>query len=128
MCKDHKFKDHGRAVREPAPVLRELGTTKRVRRGDLGEWEPHPRGARRKNTRRWCRGKVGVPHTLAVREGDPKERVPEWFKRCGPNPWTGRWRCAEQEYCTSCGKIMRRRVDHCSKRPSSAVQGRNVLA
>ena len=117
MCKDHKFKDHGRSVREPTPVLRELGSTHRVRRGDLGEWEPHPRAPRRKNTRRWCRGKVGVPHTPAIREGDPKEQVPDWLKRCGTNSWTGKWRCAEQEYCTRCGKIIRRRVERCSKQP-----------
>lgn len=35
LCKDHKFKDHGRAVREPWPVLRKLGTKRRVKRNQI---------------------------------------------------------------------------------------------
>lgn len=42
LCKPWKFKDHGRAVREPAAVLRQLGKRRRVRRGDLGDREVAP--------------------------------------------------------------------------------------
>lgn len=37
LCRPWKFKDHGRAEREPAHVLRKLGKKRRVRRGDLGD-------------------------------------------------------------------------------------------
>ncbi len=36
LCKPHKHKDAGRAVREPWAVLRQLGKKRRVKRGDLG--------------------------------------------------------------------------------------------
>jgi hypothetical protein len=37
VCKPVKFKDAGRAVREPWPVLKKIGKKRRVRRGDLGD-------------------------------------------------------------------------------------------
>lgn len=37
LCKPHKHRDAGRAVRAPWPVLRALGKKRRVRRGDLGD-------------------------------------------------------------------------------------------
>ena len=37
LCKSHKNRRHGRAVREPWPVLRKIGKKRRVRRGDLGD-------------------------------------------------------------------------------------------
>jgi hypothetical protein len=35
LCSPHKFKDAGRAEREPWAVLRKLGTKRRVSRGAL---------------------------------------------------------------------------------------------
>lgn len=70
-----------------------------------------PRHRSRKNTRRWCRGKVGVEHDRATRVSrnvtyrltrDPTSRVcyrPEWY----PTSW---W-CNHEHYCTVCGKILR---------------------
>ena len=37
LCKQHKHRGHGRAVREPWAVLRKIGKKRRVRRGDLGD-------------------------------------------------------------------------------------------
>lgn len=35
MCKFHKFKDHGRAIRDPFNIRRKLGTKRRARRGEV---------------------------------------------------------------------------------------------
>lgn len=37
LCSWHKDQRHGRAVREPWHVLRQIGKARRVRRGDLGD-------------------------------------------------------------------------------------------
>lgn len=37
LCKPHKFKDNGQAVRKPIPELRTLGKRRRVSRHDLGQ-------------------------------------------------------------------------------------------
>lgn len=37
VCKPSKFKDHGRAVRDPFRYLRWLGKKKRVSRHDIGD-------------------------------------------------------------------------------------------
>ena len=37
LCRPHKLRSNGRAVREPWAVLRQLGKRRRVRRGDLGD-------------------------------------------------------------------------------------------
>lgn len=37
LCKPHKHRDAGRAVRDPWPVLKKLGKRRRVSRGDLGD-------------------------------------------------------------------------------------------
>ncbi|MFI1012966.1 hypothetical protein [Streptomyces sp. NPDC020965] len=37
LCSPHKHKGHGRAVRDPWPVLRKTGKKRRLRRGDLGD-------------------------------------------------------------------------------------------
>lgn len=67
----------------------------------------------RKNTKRWCKGKVG-------REHKPALRVTQWLSRaytCGwvVNSWRAAlrgggskpfWECYHEEYCTVCGKIV----------------------
>jgi hypothetical protein len=35
LCKPHKFKDHGRAVRDPFAVRRKLGKKRRAGRHDI---------------------------------------------------------------------------------------------
>lgn len=37
MCKWHKFKDHGRAIRDPFSVRRKLGSKRRAGRHDVPE-------------------------------------------------------------------------------------------
>lgn len=65
---------------------------------------------RRKNTRRWCRGREGVNHVLETRLSkgadyrlalDPNAPVcyrAEW--------WPHRWWCNHERYCVNCGKII----------------------
>lgn len=62
----------------------------------------------KKDTKRWCRGKVGVAHTPEVRFDKffagrqvCHERTAEWAIRLsGPG-----WKCFHQKVCTNCGKI-----------------------
>ena len=37
LCKPHKSRRNGRAVREPWPVLRKTGKRRRLRRRDIGD-------------------------------------------------------------------------------------------
>jgi hypothetical protein len=37
LCNYHKFKDHGRAEREPWSVIRQIGKRRRITRNDLGD-------------------------------------------------------------------------------------------
>lgn len=37
LCKPHKNRRNGRAVREPWPVLRKTGKRRRIRRRDIGD-------------------------------------------------------------------------------------------
>lgn len=73
--------------------------------------DPTPRPQRRKkNTRRWCRGKEGVEHVLETRldkyavyrrERDPHALIcyrAEW--------WPRRWWCSHERACVNCGKIL----------------------
>lgn len=55
--------------------------------------------SRRKTTRRWCRGKVGVEHQTVI---ERDERKP-WLTCRHVNP--GWWTCNHHEVCTVCGKI-----------------------
>lgn len=89
-----------------------------------GESVPH---RSRKNTRRWCRGKVGVEHRPGVRmgrwgvyaqaQGYPACRWEEkshWVyqlladKRVATWEGTGEWfwRCYHEDHCTACGKVL----------------------
>lgn len=69
-----------------------------------------PRGRVRKERRRWCRGKVGVEHTLAIRPNDPKWHYSK--QECGYSKNLPRkpWLCYEQEFCTDCGKILQHSI------------------
>ncbi len=71
-----------------------------------------PQHRSRKNTRRWCRGKAGVEHQLAVVKhayiGPPEDRTCLWW------PWGKEkyrtWHCCHVERCTECGKNLRHLV------------------
>lgn len=81
----------------------------------------------RKNRRRWCRGRVGVEHQLAIRMGDKytaSRRECGWAYRNKPVDWRWqRWICCEQEYCTACGKILRHFLgDACNYGPPKEME------
>lgn len=66
----------------------------------------------RKNTRRWCRGKVGIEHVLDVPTlkswiyavyGERDDRLPCHWVNWGKKPY---WICQHQVRCVLCGKIM----------------------
>ena len=76
-----------------------------------------PRHRSRKNTRRWCRGKIGVDHVLDVR----LDRYGEMLWRrdkapCYRPSWRpASWWCNHERYCTRCGKILDASLnDECS--------------
>lgn len=87
--------------------------------------EPNPRDAplverptafaRRKPTRRWCRGKVGVPHVTEVVRHHQYEVPPFADRACGWTEWRfvaqQRWSCMHVVRCASCGKITEHRLD-----------------
>jgi hypothetical protein len=65
---------------------------------------------KKKNTKKWCKGKIGVKHELAirVRAGEvyslyPRNRMPCFILNEGG--WRPDW-CDEEEYCVKCGKIL----------------------
>lgn len=63
----------------------------------------------RKNTRRWCKGKPGREHQVAVtlraRWGHDDCHQPRWRTTTGK---PGReWLCYHVESCTACGKVLR---------------------
>jgi hypothetical protein len=70
-----------------------------------------PKHHSRKDRRRWCRGKPGVEH------GERQlvlNSYAGWWSRDGGLPcrvaWSGAWRCAHEEACSVCGKVLRRRL------------------
>ena len=90
------------------------------RRADAPE-VPRQRG-RRKNTRRWCKGKPGVEHTTTVRL-DPR-RLTRYRSQCGVlSWWPHRWWCYHQLVCEKCGKILRYSIpEDCPTRPKKSHQ------
>jgi hypothetical protein len=84
---------------------------------DVDEWAPTPRGRIRKDRRRWCRGKTGVEHQLAIRVDKYTNAAETCEMRFPGRRWQW-WHCSEQEYCTACGKIMRHSLGGaCTFRP-----------
>lgn len=56
----------------------------------------------RKDTKKWCRGKVGREHQLEV---IPPHNMMAFT--CSPSRWSSApWSCMHQERCTVCGKIL----------------------
>ena len=78
--------------------------------------EPPKRGPARKNTRDWCKGKVGVEHVphlvwhpVLWRRGEPDCRWRAgWDSRTGGE--SAYWACDHREECERCGKVLRDRI------------------
>lgn len=78
----------------------------------------------RKNTKRWCRGKVGTEHQPAVTMGQ------SWGRVCGKDQsWSVRrralvnvWRCYHEMRCSQCGKVVDRSVERCPDRPKKETE------
>lgn len=79
------------------------------------EWRPKA-SQKRKDTKHWCKGKVGREHT-------PEVGLSKWpYNRniCGTaadiyswdnGPFRNRWVCRHELVCTSCGKIIKHTLD-----------------
>lgn len=79
-----------------------------------------PKHNRKKNTRRWCKGKVGVEHqaeividerTAVWRSNNhtrPECYRPDWLRNTkhGSTHPTWSWMCSHVERCVVCGKIL----------------------
>lgn len=116
MCKYYKDDSYGDATRIPYSALKDFPTPDghKVNRHDVGLWEGDdvaPEGpvrGRKKNTRRWCKGKPGREHA-------PVFTGSKWSFRRGcrpvvPGDWMREkdgWHCSHQEVCANCGKILR---------------------
>lgn len=76
--------------------------------------------SKRKDTRRWCRGKVGVEHVLVIQKASWSRNFPcrMFSYRRGPN-FPAAWVCRHQRACENCGKIIDHsiKVDECPDRP-----------
>lgn len=78
----------------------------------------------KKDTRRWCKGKVGREHVREIRE----HRYLPALKRdpqCGPwiasDGWViQEWHCHHEVYCTVCGKVFWYDQFECPDRPRGA--------
>lgn len=83
------------------------GDSRRVRRAPQIGDRIRPEH-RRKDRRRWCRGKVGTEHhtALSVWSVYAARGITECHQYQPGKRWT-RWICVEQERCTQCGKILR---------------------
>lgn len=77
-------------------------------------WEKRPEDMRervkslpgKKNTKEWCRGKVGRYHEVEVgwRKDVKSDAICHWFPF--GNPDRGIWICYHQIICVNCGKIL----------------------
>lgn len=100
-------------------------TTSELRAPRFDDENPQTHRSRR-STKRWCRGKKGVEHELAIRLSRYAESLARYpfqrnnsrwgpfvhYKRtCGWSPWfytrDGDWtyRCAHEQFCVNCGRI-----------------------
>lgn len=80
-----------------------------------------PKHGRKKKTRRWCKGKVGVEHQVEIvldertlswrtHNGDrPPCYRPDWVAnstRASRSPRAWSWLCSHVKRCSVCGKIL----------------------
>lgn len=77
---------------------------------DKAKYEPESRTRRfgkKKDTRRWCKGKRGREHTPTTQLVSERNG---WRRgACGISLWisAGQWWCRHEEICTTCGKVLR---------------------
>jgi len=84
-----------------------------TRRATADDPEPARRPPGRKNTRDWCKGKVGREHELGITLGSYpwclRDGGCRWLARWSlrEETWTAQWVCAHHESCSRCGKVFR---------------------
>lgn len=74
----------------------------------------------RKNTRRWCRGKIGVEHEpILVGSYRPCAPAPEWANAVMRRLCGGDWWCGHRSECANCGRVLNPRIasSDCPDRP-----------
>ena len=103
MCKPYKDDSYGDSERR---TLQESGGQSRWSRNDVEERERWP--AKRKNTKLWCKGKVGRKHVPVIEKRMPFGKADEpcgWFNpHWPPNLSKPIWRCFHITVCATCGK------------------------
>lgn len=77
-------------------------------------WTDSPGSPARKDTRTWCKGKVGREHQLVIEPDKRQGWGPpgcfwssSWFLESGTRSHRWSWHCRHIERCTVCGKILR---------------------
>lgn len=102
---------------------RDWETTAELRGPKVTDENP-VRHTRRRSTKQWCKGKVGVEHVPEVtldRYTESLRRYPrqdEWLSACQWQNWIygkpdhgWRFHCWHQRRCVNCGKILNRLED-----------------
>lgn len=79
---------------------KEGAAERRDARATKDEIEQRVGNAKKKDTKRWCRGKVGKEHTSVVGKRHPNP--------CGQSRWFGCW---HYEFCSVCGKNLQYFMD-----------------
>jgi hypothetical protein len=64
-----------------------------------------------KDRRRWCKGKPGVEHQLAVRLSAETRPLPGRPRCYRGEWWPEHWHCGHQRFCTVCGKVLQRGIE-----------------
>ncbi|MEV8610285.1 hypothetical protein AB0383_20560 [Amycolatopsis sp. NPDC051373] len=93
----------------------------KYRAGEVARLQPEQtkRAPGKKDRKKWCRGKEGVPHVVETRFERWAITGRHGFEdRCGwfINHRTGKpmwYSCAHEDYCTNCGRIMSRSKSQC---------------
>ena len=74
--------------------------------------DPAKRAPARKDTRSWCKGKVGVGHAPELVLSPPV--LTRWACEWSPGLWSSedgsfpvKWRCCHREICQRCSKVLR---------------------
>lgn len=74
-------------------------------------WDDARRAPAKKDTRTWCRGKVGVEHEPEIAVGRDWPATPrchwysQWGLRNGRRDWHFGYMCRHIERCRVCGKV-----------------------
>lgn len=59
---------------------------------------------KKKNTKKWCKGKVGVEHEPVIELNTKHMYGSNYGKKCRPDVW---WGCYHHEVCKNCGKELK---------------------